>query len=167
MKKNKLQNLIVEELQRTPIIQVVCDKYNISRNSMYRWMNEDPLFFKRVTEAIAIGNSRVNDVAVSNVLSGIKAKDFRYTIYWLAHRHPEFKQPLIYRSDKNNPLEQERIREARLESVTDTRERERLENEHSHDKIEEAKKKAREMLDRWCKKDTPPDETSNTKPTKN
>ena len=45
-KKNKIQNIFLEELKKIPIILVACEKSGISRNSIYRWKKEDKDFSK-------------------------------------------------------------------------------------------------------------------------
>ena len=42
MKKDKVKDAFLEQLRKVPIIQVACEKVGISRNSVYRWKNEDP-----------------------------------------------------------------------------------------------------------------------------
>jgi thiaminase len=101
MKKTKaLVNRLIEEIEKHGIIQSACDKHNISRQSFYRWMKEDKEFLELVDEALSIGVGVTNDIALSNVLIGIKNKDVGYTTFWLKHRHTEFRRP--YR-DKVDP----------------------------------------------------------------
>lgn len=101
MKKTKaLVHRLIEEIEKHGIIQSACDKYNISRQSFYRWMKEDKEFLELVNQALSIGVGVVNDIAISNVLTGIKNKDVGYTKFWLAHQHSDFRRP--YR-DKLDP----------------------------------------------------------------
>lgn len=103
MKKTKaILDRLIEEIEKTPIIQIACDKIGISRNTFYRWMKEDKEFLSRVSEAMSLGTGLVNDVAVSNVLEGIKKKDAMYTKYWLDRKHPDFRKPFVFKVDSDD-----------------------------------------------------------------
>ena len=148
MKKTKvLWSKIIEELERTPIIQVVCEKFGISRQTFYRWMNESEDSFNDVNKALGFGIGLVNDVAESNVLTGIKNKDAAYTKYWLSHRHEAYKKPFRHRDASNDQFEQKRI-----ETHYQNRKKlEEIQNRRSKEQVDEAVKKAKAMMDRWFK----------------
>lgn len=130
MKKNKVYKNFLEELERTPIISIACEKSNISRNTFYRWMKEDREFSLLADEALKRGIDLVNDVAESNVLNGIKNQDRKWTEFWLRHRHITYKRTLYYfKEDKE--LDDIKIRER---------------------KMEEARRKMTEFQDKWFKK---------------
>lgn len=100
MKKTKaLVNRLIEEIEKHGIIQSACDKYNVSRQTFYRWMKEDKEFLEAVNEALSLGVGTVSDVALSNVLTGIRNKDAGYTKYWLSHKHTDFRRPYRDRVD--------------------------------------------------------------------
>ena len=109
MKKDRTQAKLLEELERTPIIQAACERAGISRNTYYRWMNEDSMFRMQVDERLRMGIDLVNDVAESNVLNGIKKGDSGFTKYWLSARHTGYRRPFprILHSDDLDPLLQE------------------------------------------------------------
>lgn len=159
MKKTKaLLNKLVEEIEKTPLIQIACDKVGISRNTFYRWMKEDKEFLYRVSEALSLGTGLVHDVAVSNVLEGIKKKDAMYTKYWLSHKHPDFRRPYLAKVDSDDLIAHlrstlEGVRQRQIEQdIHDTAtERERIRNE-------EAQKDAAAFLDKWRKVLSKPDE---------
>lgn len=115
MKKLRLKDKFLEELERTPIVQVACDRTGISRNTFYRWMKEDADFAFEASEALRAGIEFVNDHAESNVLTGIKKGDPGYTKYWLSSRHEAYRRPFIRRerTDKESKAEYEtKVREA-------------------------------------------------------
>jgi hypothetical protein len=156
MKKTKvLWSKILEELERTPIIQVVCEKFGISRQTFYRWMNESEESFNDVNKALGFGVSLVNDVAESNVLTGIKNKDAAYTKYWLSHRHEAYKKPFRHRDASNDQFEQKRIET----HYQNKRKMEEKLNRDSAEKTAQAVKRAKEMLDRWI---PPKDDSKST-----
>lgn len=100
MKKTKaLVNRLIEEIEKHGIIKSACDKYNVSRQSFYRWMKEDKEFLEMVNEASSLGVGEVTDVALGNVLTGIRNKDAGYTKYWLSHKHADFRRPYRDRVD--------------------------------------------------------------------
>lgn len=103
---------LLEELERTPLIQAVCEKVGISRNTFYRWAKEDTKFAEQVNEALSLGTGVVNDIAVSNVLNGIQKGDPMYTKYWLSHKHPDFRRPFVVKYDSDDIiLHRQRVKE--------------------------------------------------------
>ncbi len=90
MKTGKTKELLLEQLKRTPIIQVSCEKVGIGRATFYRWKQEDPGFSTKAEEALAEGSSLVNDVAESQLMSAIKDKNLTAIIFWLKHHHPSY-----------------------------------------------------------------------------
>lgn len=94
MKKNKLQNQFFEELAKVPIVQVACEKTPISRNSVYRWRKEDPIFAKMMDKALADGVALVNDMSESQLLTMIKEKNWHAISFWLRHRNNNYKNKI-------------------------------------------------------------------------
>ena len=92
MKKDKIRDLFLEQIRRLPIVQVACEKVSISRNSVYRWKNEDEEFRKQLDEALIEGEALVNDLSESQLLSLIKDKNWSAISFWLRHRNPKFKE---------------------------------------------------------------------------
>jgi hypothetical protein len=70
--KNK--DKLLEQLSKTPIVQIACEKTNVSRATYYRWRQEDSEFAEKADKAIGYGNLIMNDVAESQLLSLIKDK---------------------------------------------------------------------------------------------
>ena len=90
-KSEELKGAIVEQLRKTPIIQIACEKLNISRMSFYRWKNEDEEFARKVDEALLDGQLLVNDLAESQLISAIKDRNMAAVMAWLKHHHPSYK----------------------------------------------------------------------------
>lgn len=112
MKKTEFMiKKLLEELERTPLIQVACEKIGISRNTFYRWAKEDKELAEQVSQAISLGTGVVNDVAVSNVLNGIQKGDPMYTKYWLSHKHPDFRKPFILKYDDDVIQYRQKVKE--------------------------------------------------------
>ncbi len=93
MKKTiRTKELLLEQLRKTPIIEVACQKTGMSRASLYRWKKEDSEFAKFVDDALAEGTALMNDAAESQILSGIKNGNLTATIFWLKNKHPDYRQ---------------------------------------------------------------------------
>jgi hypothetical protein len=92
MKKNKVKDAFLEQLRKVPIIQVSCEKTGISRNSVYRWRNDDEDFRKAMEEALAEGEALVNDMSENQLLSLIRDKNWSAISFWLRHRNPKFRE---------------------------------------------------------------------------
>lgn len=90
MKTAKQKQLVLEQLKKTPIIQVATEKVGIARSTFYRWKNLDPKFATAVDEAIDQGVSLMNEYAESMLISAIKDQNLTAVFYWLNHRHPAY-----------------------------------------------------------------------------
>lgn len=88
MDSNK--ELLIEQLKKTPIVQVACEKVGVGRATYYRWHNEDGEFAKLADEAITDGNFLVNDMAESQLMSAIRDKNLTAIIFWLKYHHPTY-----------------------------------------------------------------------------
>lgn len=83
----KQKQLLLEQLKKTPIVQIACEKTNISRATYYRWRKEDDGFAKLADEAVMEGALLVNDMAESQLISAIKDKNMRAITFWLQTHH--------------------------------------------------------------------------------
>lgn len=92
MKKNKSYKTFLDHLRKIPIVQVACEKSNLSRNSVYRWRKEDPAFAKEMDQALRDGEELVSDMSETQLFSLIKEKNFPAIRFWLKHRSPKFKE---------------------------------------------------------------------------
>ncbi len=89
-KSDELKGAILEQLRKTPIIQIACEKLNISRMSFYRWKKEDEVFAQKVDEALIDGQLLVNDLAESQLISAVKDRNMSAVMAWLKHHHPSY-----------------------------------------------------------------------------
>lgn len=125
----------LEELEQVPIVAFACKKVDISRNTYYRWCNEDPDFALAAQERIEIGVDFVNDHAQTNILNGIKSGDIGVSKWWLSSRHKDFRRPFTVA----------RYIDGKLESEEYERE------------MKEAEKRLREFQSKWFKSGTEPE----------
>ncbi len=93
-RQDSQKTLLIEQLRRTPIIQVACEKTGVSRASYYRWRTNDPDFVKACDVAMAEGVELVSDLAESKLISSIKEQNHGAISFWLRHRHPAYAEKL-------------------------------------------------------------------------
>ena len=90
MKSIKEKQLLIEQLKKTPIVQIACEKVGIGRTTYYRWRKEDSEFTKDSDEALRDGTLLVNDVAESQLLNALRNQNMTAIIFWLKHHHPAY-----------------------------------------------------------------------------
>lgn len=91
---DKNQELLLEQLKKTPVVQVACEKVSVGRATYYRWRKENEEFAKLADEAITEGNALVNDMAESQLMSAIRDKNLTAIIFWLKHHHPRYAEKI-------------------------------------------------------------------------
>ncbi len=101
MKIDEDKKLLIEQLKKTPIVQITCEITNISRASYYRWRANNKEFKQKTDEAIKYGNLFINDIAESQLISAIKDKNMTAIIYWLNNHHPSYSNNKVYLSEKD------------------------------------------------------------------
>lgn len=94
IKKSKLQAELIEQLKKTPIIEVACQKVGIGRNSYYRWRREGKKFALSCDKALEEGCAFINDLAESQLISAMKSNNLTAVMYWLNHRHSIYRNKL-------------------------------------------------------------------------
>lgn len=91
-KQQQQKQAICEQLKKTPIIQISCEKVGISRATYYRWRKDDKDFMQQSDEALSEGVHLMNDMAESQLLSAIKSQNMTAIIFWLKNRHKAYTQ---------------------------------------------------------------------------
>lgn len=86
MKRANKQELI-EQLKKTPIIQVACEKVGVARATFYRWRKEDVDFAEKIEEAVNAGSQLINDMAESVLITAIRNGNITAIIFWLKNHH--------------------------------------------------------------------------------
>ncbi len=87
IRQSAQKSLMIEQLKKTPIVQVACEKTGISRATYYRWYKADKEFAKKSDEALCEGSSLVNDMAESQLMAAIRDKNMTAIVFWLKHHH--------------------------------------------------------------------------------
>ena len=78
----------------------MCESLTVSRQSFYRWMEEDIEFKEAVESALNIGVESINDLAESKLVSNIRKGSQRSAEFWLINNKRNYMKPRIL-SDKN------------------------------------------------------------------
>ena len=89
MKSAKIKKLLLEQLRKTPIVQIACQKLDVHRATFYRW-REDEKFAEESDLAIAEGTMLVNDMAESQLVAAIQEKNLSAIQFWLRHHHAKY-----------------------------------------------------------------------------
>ncbi len=90
-KSDKAREALLEQLCKTPILQIACEKVGISRVTLYRWRSENKEFSKAVDDAMLEGRLLVNDLAESQLIGAIKDRNISAIVTWLRHNHATYK----------------------------------------------------------------------------
>lgn len=93
-KRESAKAVVLEQLKKTPIIQVACQRAKIGRATFYRWRKDDEAFSKAVDEALISSTELVNDMAESMLIQAIREGNITAQIFWLKHHHPAYETRL-------------------------------------------------------------------------
>lgn len=103
----KDKQAVLENLRKTPIIQVACEKAGVGRASYYRWKKEDTGFSKMADESIEEGVRLISELAESQLISSIKNQNMTGIIFWLKNHHPAYTPKLELTAPKSEELSED------------------------------------------------------------
>jgi hypothetical protein len=89
MKRDKDQQLIIEQLKKIPIVTIACEKIKISTSTYYRW-REDKAFAVAADAAMQDGELYINDLSEAQVINLIREKSWSAIAFWLRSHHPRY-----------------------------------------------------------------------------
>ena len=117
MKKDTGKKAVLEQLIKTPIVEVACSKAGIGKTSFYQWKNDDVEFAKAVNEAMKVGIDFISDIAESQLINLIKNGKFVAVAYWLKHNRAQYRDRMeiggeVRLTRESTPEEKELIAEA-------------------------------------------------------
>lgn len=69
--KRKIKKEILKTLEINPIVESACKKHGISRQTFYRWQQEDAKFKQKVEETILFSHDSITDMAESQLFKKI------------------------------------------------------------------------------------------------
>src|SRR3989338_3165815 len=84
------KKLLLQHIEKTPIVEVVCQKVGIGRTTLYRWLHEDESFAKEYGEAFGTGVELVSDLAESKLIGKIQEGDMTAVKLWLGTHRKDF-----------------------------------------------------------------------------
>lgn len=90
-RQDKTKTELVEQLKKTPIIELTCKKIGVSRATFYRWRKDDVEFASQVEQALDEGLSMISDLAESRLISSIQNDNLTAIFFWLRAHHPAYK----------------------------------------------------------------------------
>lgn len=116
LRQAKEKKTIIEQLRKTPIIQIACERASVSRATFYRWRDQDKEFEKAIKEALTEGEIFINELSESQLISLIKEKNWSAISFWLRNHDPRYTQRIEISTtqpqEKLNPEQEALVKEA-------------------------------------------------------
>jgi len=94
IRQKKLKKAFIEQLKRTPTVELACEKAGVARTNIYRWVKNSKKFAKEIDLALTEGRIFISDIAESQIFSLIKDKKFDAIRFWLTHNEPRYRNTL-------------------------------------------------------------------------
>jgi len=91
MKTKEQKQKLLDQIRKTPIIQIASEKTGISRATYYRWLKLDEKFKESAEQALSEGIELINEMAESQLISAIRNQNITSIIFWLKNRHKAYK----------------------------------------------------------------------------
>ncbi|HVM73342.1 MAG TPA: hypothetical protein VMU13_00475 [Candidatus Paceibacterota bacterium] len=89
-RQSKEKAALLEQLKKTPIVHIACEKAGVGRATYYRWRGEDAQFRKQADAALTEGEALITDMSESQLITLIKEKNFSAIHLWLRQHHPKY-----------------------------------------------------------------------------
>lgn len=86
-KTEKLKRTFLENLGKSAIVQLACERTGIGRSTYYDWQKTDEVFAKAANLAMKLGGAVINDMAESQLLRLIQKGSITAIIFWLKNHH--------------------------------------------------------------------------------
>lgn len=101
------KKLLLQHIEKTPIVEVVCQKVGIGRTTLYRWLQEDPDFAKEYNGAFGTGVELISDLAESKLIGKIQEGDMTAVKLWLGTHRKDFVSKLEVSAAKPEEMSDE------------------------------------------------------------
>ncbi len=117
MKKDRVRDLFLEQLRKTPIVGVAAEKAGVSRRAIYNWRESDPAFAKEMEAALEEGEALLNDLTEGQLVNLIREGHLPAVTFWLRKRNPKFRDRVditarVERNDAMTPEQEAAMRAA-------------------------------------------------------
>jgi len=122
-RQGKMRQALLDQLERTPIIELACDKVGVSRTTFYRWIHASKTFAAAVEKSLTVGREFINDLAESQVISLVRQGEIKALRLWLTHNSARYANKLeltgtLATKSELSPEQRKDIRQAlKLSSV--------------------------------------------------
>jgi predicted DNA binding protein len=90
LRQAKQKELFIDLLKKTPIVQIVCEKVDVSRTTYYRWHKADTEFAEAADMALEDGAGLINDMAESQLITAIRDGNLTAVMYLLKSHHKSY-----------------------------------------------------------------------------
>lgn len=99
---NEEKKILLEHLEKTPIVQIACEKSGVGRSTYYRWLEQDKKFARSAKQALVKWVLTMNDLAESQLLKSVRDGNMTAIIFWLKSRHLSYwnKLEIVENTDK-------------------------------------------------------------------
>lgn len=94
LRQNKLKEVFLTQLKRSPTIETSCQKIGIARATVYRWIAASKRFEKQVDEALYEGRTFMSDIAENQLFSLISDKRIEAIRLYLSTHNPRYSNKL-------------------------------------------------------------------------
>lgn len=101
------KKLVLQHIEKTPIVEVVCQKVGIGRTTLYRWLHEDKSFAKEYGEAFGTGVDLISDLAESKLIGKIHEGETTAIKLWLGTHRKSFISKLEVSAHEKDELNDE------------------------------------------------------------
>lgn len=94
IRQQKLKEAVLEQLKHTPTIESACQKSQISRATVYRWIGDSKKFAKQINNALTEGRLFISDIAEAQIFSLIGDKKMEAIKFYLTHNNERYSNKL-------------------------------------------------------------------------
>lgn len=86
---------VIDEIRNELTIKGVCKKLGLSRQTIYRWLEEDKNFAEQLKQSRKDAINEMNDECENKVVQKIRNDDSGMIKFWLRYHHDDYKQSYI------------------------------------------------------------------------
>lgn len=114
--KEELQQKILEELQKNPIVSYACKQHGVARSTLYRWLEEDSSFKNAFKLATKLGKTSILDLAKLRIIKLLNSQDERVSLETAKFYINKYDPEIVRRNKKQRNLDN-KVKEVQVEIV--------------------------------------------------